>query len=413
MGSRIVPDGFSSHVIVASQSAVNQGADEEDDEDDEEGSDEGEATAASSAAEATSGEVSGTGSAALASTGGDKAQPQQEQQQVQKTPELTPEEMDNLMEKCFVEAIKNVIKDEQLPMDSSVVYNQMLAIRPEHIFLDMKKSSYKKLSKFITEMTKKKLIKTKDVNNIQTVVSINRAHPIYQSHVYDEARAAPAVLAAEEAKKDAAHAVLKITPLNKPTANVQQLFPDYTKDMLYTDDEVRAALVDYCAKLDLFTNKDQRNHAKLDQFLMSTLYKANENMKLGQSISITQLLKRLIDKMSPFYGLELNNEQLVKKGRIDVIKLLAETVRGNKAVTKAFGLEQFGIEFWTDDFQKELRTKMSASVTVRGENEPKSEPDVQVQGNLRSEMSLFLHTMCGVPKKYIATEDKTKKSKKK
>lgn len=58
---------------------------------------------------------------------------------------VSVEEMDALCELCFIEAAKNSVKDDELPMDASAIFNRMMDCRPENTFIDMKKSSHKKV----------------------------------------------------------------------------------------------------------------------------------------------------------------------------------------------------------------------------------------------------------------------------
>lgn len=344
LGSKIVPDGFNAHIIVAASQDAAAGDYNNDDDDEEDNN-----NVAEEVGEAQGNKQVAQQEPAAASVenlvvkqdekavSADKKEKDEDINEEEEEEEETAkqvddkqqtEETDKLLEKCFLEAIKNVVTDDQLPCDSSLVYNKMLDVRPENSFIDIKKSSFKKLSKFIKEMVKKKYIKTKDVNSVLTIVSINRSHPLYKAHVFEEARAAPAAIAAEEAKKEAATIVLQIVPLNKATAHIQNLFPEH-KDCLYTDDEVKQILMEYCEKQNLYTSKEQKNHVKVDQFLITALFKPSENMKSGQSVSITMVLKKLMDKMTPFYAVVQNNDQVIKyvalfvinSSMVDVVKL--------------------------------------------------------------------------------------------
>lgn len=89
-------------------------------------------------------------------------------------------------------------------------------------------------------------------------------------------------------------------------------------------------------------------------------------------------------------------------------------MRGNKAVTKVLGLDNVGVEFTDEEFLSSLRSKMSASVKIRESDQKPSmdNPDLLVQGHCLTELSQFLQQYWGIPKKYVVTEDKSKKKKK-
>jgi translation initiation factor 2D len=96
--------------------------------------------------------------------------------------EIKIEEMDNLLISCFIEVIKNQIKDNELPIDSSGIYSKMISSKQKNTHLDIKKSSYKKLTKFIKEMSKKKMIAIKEGSNAITVTKINREIEMVKTH---------------------------------------------------------------------------------------------------------------------------------------------------------------------------------------------------------------------------------------
>lgn len=55
--------------------------------------------------------------------------------------------------------------------------------------LDLKKSSFKKVTKLLTAHEKKKLLKTKFVHKVESLVAVDRTHPMYTSFAH---AAAPA-----------------------------------------------------------------------------------------------------------------------------------------------------------------------------------------------------------------------------
>ena len=68
--------------------------------------------------------------------------------------------MDNLIETAFLQALKTTAKKVELPLLTSTFFRQhMVPACPNEIGgpIDMKKSSYKKLSKFLTKMMEEKV----------------------------------------------------------------------------------------------------------------------------------------------------------------------------------------------------------------------------------------------------------------
>ena len=63
-------------------------------------------------------------------------------------------DMDGMVEYCYLACVTGSVKDSDLPMPVSTFYAQMLKCRPAGSNVDLKKSSYKKIAKFITVMAK-------------------------------------------------------------------------------------------------------------------------------------------------------------------------------------------------------------------------------------------------------------------
>ncbi|PRQ22346.1 hypothetical protein RchiOBHm_Chr6g0249251 [Rosa chinensis] len=63
---------------------------------------------------------------------------------------LSAEDVDMLLEKCLLQALHTTVKDKDLPMPGSTLWsNYVLPCGSSGITLDIKKSSYKKLSKWL------------------------------------------------------------------------------------------------------------------------------------------------------------------------------------------------------------------------------------------------------------------------
>jgi translation initiation factor 2D len=56
---------------------------------------------------------------------------------------------DNYIFEAFMNCLKMVVCDKELPMDPSVLWNHMLGCKNQKISLDIKNSSYKKIGKFL------------------------------------------------------------------------------------------------------------------------------------------------------------------------------------------------------------------------------------------------------------------------
>jgi translation initiation factor 2D len=115
-----------------------------------------------SAAAAAGGEAAGGGGGAAAAqglaqlslagvaaaNGGDLQQQQQQQQPSSST--TSPAEMDALLEAALLQALIKSVKEGDVPLNSSTLWSQhVLPSRPVGSTLDVRRSSHKKMSKFL------------------------------------------------------------------------------------------------------------------------------------------------------------------------------------------------------------------------------------------------------------------------
>lgn len=103
------------------------------------------------------------------------------------TRKLSASEMDDALLRCFLLAAAARIKDSDLPMDPSTLLSHMEAcnVEPNAERLDVRRSSYKKMSKFIKQLGKLNLAKSKTGGGKQgmcstelQVMSISRSSPL-------------------------------------------------------------------------------------------------------------------------------------------------------------------------------------------------------------------------------------------
>ncbi|KAH9331350.1 hypothetical protein KI387_003458, partial [Taxus chinensis] len=98
---------------------------------------------------------------------------------------LTVEETDALLDKCFLQALHTTVKDKDLPMPGSTLWsNHILACRPPGITLDIKKSSPKKLSKWLQAKSSHGLEKlVKSDNKAMIVLDATLCDALYNGTV--------------------------------------------------------------------------------------------------------------------------------------------------------------------------------------------------------------------------------------
>ena len=111
--------------------------------------------------------------AAAAADESDEEEAEEEEAEAEEEP-MAPDE---LMNYCFYAALKTTCTDAELPLSADKFYSHhMQPARPaKQPPLDAKKSSFKQIGKFIKAMHKAKAIAVREVKNVITILSVDRA----------------------------------------------------------------------------------------------------------------------------------------------------------------------------------------------------------------------------------------------
>lgn len=299
-------------------------------------------------------------------------------------PELTTEDIDQL----FIKSLKS-IKNIELPTPASTFMSYVNKNVPSS--LNIKKTSWKKASKFLKEMAKQNLIKVKGKDEDLSILQLNTGNV---SNAEGEASSNTASTAKPKQKSNntSSATTLKVIPLYKPTKNIRAFFnklndAQYEYDECYTAAQVRSMVEAYIKKFSLIAADPKKVKPDVE------LYNKEESTR-------EQVFKNFLTKFSPYYRI---NESEIHKGVPPKIQIVTELKIGRKVVTRVSNFETFDIRI--ENLAKELRNKCSGSSTI-------VDNDVQVQGP-HGKLIIDLLKDKGVPVSYINFEDKTKKKKSK
>ncbi|AOW25877.1 translation initiation factor 2D [Candida albicans P78042] len=301
-------------------------------------------------------------------------EPKPAKEQKHELPELTTEEIDNL----FIKSIKSV-NNIELPTPASTFMSYVNKNVPSSI--TMKKTSWKKASKFLKEMAKLNYIKVKGKDEELSIIQLNITT--------SESNATPKTKSKPTSTSNASPNTLKVIPLYKPTKNLRLFFNklDAEYDEYFTAAAAKSLLESYIKKFSLVADDPK-------------LIKPDAELGTKTEMPRDQLLKHFLTKFSPYYQI---NNSVVYKGTPPKIEIVTELKIGRKVVTRVSNYEKFEIK--TETLAKELRNKCSGSSTI-------VDNDVQVQGP-HGKLIIDILKEKGVPVSYINFEDKTKKKKNK
>ncbi|ETB60401.1 hypothetical protein, variant [Plasmodium yoelii 17X] len=348
--------------------------------------------------------------------------------------ELKTEQQDKLLLYLFLESIY-YITDDSLPIDASGIYSKMtkefsyihknkvfledlendnvcyeiinkINKKEINILLDVKKSSYKKLIKFIQHCSKIKLIKIKENRNIVSIVNINKEHPLFSSYKFMDIN--------EKKKCDNENVKNENTTSNSKGAQVLEFYMPSTKTLnifkhinkktdkntYFTIKELRELFHTYITLNNLQSDKDKsliKINNDIQAFLSSEKY---DNM-LPYDIAVN----KFISLQQPCYAIVKPNANF----DIDPIKIIkgvcpsihiysVARMKGKKYVTHITNLYLFYVDLqkFSEQIQKQLACSCSIVISPSTQKE-----EVLVQGNVVNQIHTILITNYFLPRKYI------------
>ncbi|KAL2326523.1 hypothetical protein Fmac_025581 [Flemingia macrophylla] len=326
---------------------------------------------------------------------------------------LSTADIDSLLDKCLLQALHTTVKDKDLPMPGSTLWsNHVLPCRPSGITLDIKKSSHKKLSKWLQAKSTTGWISVKEDKHKKEVMllSINRNHADYSSFKPEKRQVdkseQPSVQPANEIRSSK---TLEVAEIYKPSVHVNSIFSSVGADTgkLFSATEATEIVFKYVEKENLVKPTD-RSTVILDVILCDALFKGaiKKGTTYPTEIHKKDLGPTFVSRMQPHHVVTRGNESVVRKGALKTIQLLTERRQGNKKVTKLTGMETFLID--AEALASELQKKFACSTTV-AELPGKKGQEVLVQGGVIDDLARHLIEQYGVPKRYIEVLDKTKR----
>ncbi|KAG2432033.1 hypothetical protein HYH02_013103 [Chlamydomonas schloesseri] len=342
-------------------------------------------------------------------------------------------DMDALLESVLLQALSKSVKDGDLPLNSSVLWNQhMLPQRPAGSTLDVKKSKHKKMSKFLQAYGKSGLLTCKEDKHSGDVIvtAVNRKCPLlldfrpYKASSTAAAESAgggggpegPAASSSSDAAGASAssscsaaqQAQLLIEEVYKPGRELRPIFEELklNPEALYTGAEAAEVAFAYvkAAGLDDPARGAQlpdNRTLQLNPLLCDALFKGF--IKKGETypthLPKAELRDCFMRRMHMQCRLSRGPYQVVRKGAPPAVSISTEKRQGNKRVTKIAGLEAFLVD--PEVVAGECQRKFACSTSVVDLPGKNTGQEVVLQGSFPEKAADFLMTTYGIPKKYF------------
>ncbi|XP_067448663.1 eukaryotic translation initiation factor 2D [Thunnus thynnus] len=343
---------------------------------------------------------------------GEKGNEQEDEDDDLRTPQ---EIMDALLLQCFFHALKSKVKKSELPLlTSTFLRNHMFSCCPSGKQLDIKKSSYKKLSKFLQAMQQQhNLVRVKELTKgVESIVEVdwnNRELRSFAAPKETDIEAAPVQDAGEG---ETPYHPPEITTLYSVSARLEPLFVDSNKrkGTILQPTEVRGIVTEYVKKNEL-VDKINKNYVTINPTLCDCLLEKSEYQEI-ESLKWDDLFSRTLGKMQECYQVVFPGQApLIKKGHIEPIDITVASRGSNKKVTLIKNLEVYGLD--PSVVATALQHRVQASSVLQPIPGAKDKVLVQIQGNQIQQVGHLLQDHYQIPRKYIQGLEKAPKSGKK
>ncbi|XP_065794358.1 eukaryotic translation initiation factor 2D isoform X2 [Muntiacus reevesi] len=322
------------------------------------------------------------------------------------------EQMDELLQRCFLHALKCCVRKADLPLlTSTLLGSHMFSCCPEGRQLDIKKSSYKKLSKFLQHMQQEQIIQVQELSKgVESIVAVDWKHPRITSFVIPEPSLTSQTI--QEGSRGQPYHPPDIKPLYCVPASMTLLFQEsgHKKGSVLEGSEVRTVVINYAKKNNL-VDADNKNLVNLDPILCDCILEKDEQHTV-RKLPWDSLLSRCLERLQPAYQVTFpGQEPTVKKGRVCPIEITLAQRASNKKVTVVRNLEAYGLD--PCSVAATLQLRCQASTTVTAAPGLKDSLQVQIQGNQIHHLGRLLLEEYRLPRKYIQGLEKAPKPGKK
>ncbi|NXM26124.1 EIF2D factor, partial [Oxyruncus cristatus] len=334
-----------------------------------------------------------------------------EDQQEPEDSRTPQEQMDALFNQCFFHALKCKVKKSDLPLlTSTFLRSHMFSCCPAGQQLDIKKSSYKKFSKFLQSMQNQKILQVKELNKgVESIVEVDWKHPDIKAFAVPEGFSSAS--AAQDSKNEDGEQVYhapEIIPLYGVSTRLVPLFQEsgHRKGSILSSSEVRNIIINY-VKANELVDEANKNFVKVDAVLCDCLLEKSEQDEISH-LKWDDLLSRCLERLQPLHQVTFfGQEPVVRKGNIEPIGITIAQRSSNKKVTIIKNLELYGLD--PQCVANTLQQKVQASATITPVPGAKDRVQVQIQGNQIHHLAKMLLEEYQLPRKYVRGLEKAPK----
>ncbi|XP_076064765.1 eukaryotic translation initiation factor 2D [Oratosquilla oratoria] len=323
---------------------------------------------------------------------------------------LGPDQMDQLLVHCFLKAWKTSAKTLELPVLTSNFYRRhMVPSCPDGATMDVKKSNYKKLSKFLNAMQKRGIIEVKEFpKGVENITSVLREHNDIVAFTFNKAETTRKVESTGDGTKSFVPPTLE--EVHQVSGETVKFFlrNGLAKGDVLNTAQVREIVTNYIKREGL--QKKGEKNVTLNPLLHEAVVNRKEGYK--ETLRWDEIFSRMLGKMAPAVRITRNDAiPIIRKGKLEPITIALAKRSGNKKVTLIYNVGIYGID--EGEFAHQVQIGVAASTAVGpAENKPQGVIQVLIQGNQVAFVGKLLIETYKIPRKYIRGLELAIKSKK-
>ncbi|XP_043932797.1 eukaryotic translation initiation factor 2D [Protopterus annectens] len=340
----------------------------------------------------------------------------EECQEVEEDDGKTPQEqMDELLWQCFLHALKSKVKKSELPLlTSTFLRSHMYSCCPKGKTLDIKKSSYKKFSKFLQSVQQQNIVQVKELSKgVESIVDINWTHNEIRSFTVSELPPdGDTTETTETPNEEKPYHPPEIVSIYSISARLLPLFQDsqHKKGDILSGSDVRNIITNYVKSSDL-VNEQNKNLVSVDPVLCDCLLNKGEQHEVTQ-LRWDELFTRCLERMQPCHQVTFpGHAPIIRKGNIEPVEISIAQRGSNKKITLVKNLELYGLD--PEAVANIMQHRVQASTTISPVPGSKDRVLVQIQGNQVNHVGKLLLDEYRIPRKYVQGLEKAPKPAKK
>jgi len=324
-------------------------------------------------------------------------------------------DMDALLDTCLLQALRTRVKDKDLPLAcGALLTTHLLPSRPAGTHVDLKQSSYKKLSKFLQAKAADGLLTLREEKRTGDllITGVNRRHPMLAGHARHTTESECNNSAAASTSADVLVCEEWLTPAGGVSVKPLFIALQADVDALYTPESATAVLESYIQREGLDAKGSTAQRVALDPLLWNALFPRNKaNISADGKSDVTELLRHelvaaFLAACGRVHVVQRGDVSVKRKGELPAVRLRYENRGGGKRVTVIAGLEAFMVD--AHQLAHELQERCASSAAVvdlprQGTLAAKAPPprEVVVQGEFAAVVAHHLINAWGIPKAFV------------